>query len=349
MVPAITDAPLERFPELARELHLPRYAADQLIRWLFQKLASSFEEMTDLSKGARAQLLERYAIAALEVEGSQEAADNTRKLLCRARDGAAVECVLIPVEEGRVTACLSTQVGCAMGCAFCRTARMGFRRNLTQGEIVGQLVLLARAAPARITNVVLMGMGEPLANLAAVRPAIEVFLDERAFNLSKRRITVSTAGLFPELESFAEESEVKIAISLNATTDEVRSRLMPINRRTAIAEIMDFCRRYSRRSKHRITFEYVLIRDVNDTREDAARLVSLLTGIRAKVNLIPFNPFEGSGLAAPLPATVEWWSDFLREKGVQANVRTSRGQEILAACGQLASEAVTRDSSSVSS
>jgi len=231
-----------------------------------------------------------------------------------------------------------------MGCTFCRTGGMGFRRNLTQGEIVGQLIALARVAPSAITNVVLMGMGEPLLNAEAVREAIAIFRDERAFNISKRRITVSTAGLVPELEAFCQEVDVKIAISLNATTDEVRSQLMPINRSVPIAEIMAFCRHYSRTSKHRITFEYVLICDVNDTREDAARLVGLLDGTRAKVNLIPFNPFEGSGLAAPLPATVEWWSEFLREKGVQANVRTSRGQEILAACGQLASGLVNRGS-----
>jgi 23S rRNA (adenine2503-C2)-methyltransferase len=265
------------------------------------------------------------------------ASDGTIKMLCGARDGERVECVLLPSEDDRLTACLSTQAGCAMGCGFCRTAGMGFRRNLTLGEITGQLVLLARRASSPITNIVLMGMGEPLLNREAVEEAIAIFREDDAFGLSKRRITLSTSGVMPELEKFAERNDIKIAISLNATTDEVRSRLMPVNEKWPIAEIMNFCRDYSRRSRHRVTFEYVMIRDVNDSRDDAKRLVDLLRGVRAKINLIPFNPFEGSPYAAPDQKQVEWWREFLLEKGVQANIRISRGQEILAACGQLAS------------
>jgi 23S rRNA (adenine2503-C2)-methyltransferase len=343
MLPAITDIPLARLPVVASELGLKRYAVQQLIGWLYKRRAAAFEEMTDLSKVAREQLAAHYAISAIEVIASETAADGTRKLLCRAADGAALECVAIPAEDGRVTACLSTQVGCAMGCAFCRTGGMGFRRNLTLGEIVGQAIELARRVPLELTNIVLMGMGEPLANLAAVEEAIALFRDERAFGFSKRRITLSTAGIFPELESFAERSEIKIAISLNATTDEVRDRIMPINRRFPIARILSFAREYSRRSRYRLTFEYVLIRGVNDVEADARRLAELLRGIRAKVNLIPLNPFEGSAFSAPLPATVEWWRVFLQGKGIQVNVRASRGQEILAACGQLASKSVTGD------
>ncbi|MFH0799416.1 MAG: 23S rRNA (adenine(2503)-C(2))-methyltransferase RlmN [Pseudomonadota bacterium] len=336
MPEAITDIPLGLFPSLAAEFGLRAFAADQLIEWLYRTRVASFDEMTNISKAVRSALKERFVMDALEIAGTQEASDGTRKFLCRAKDGRAVECVYMPTGAGRTTVCVSTQVGCAMGCSFCRTAGMGFVRDLTQGEILGQLTLMMRAHPDPVTNVVLMGMGEPLANLDAVSSAVEVMLDGRAFGFSKRRLTLSTAGLLPQLEKFAEKFDIKIAISLNATTDEARSQLMPINRRYPIAEIMESCRKYSERSRHRITFEYVLIGGLNDTDGDAARLVELLKGISAKVNLIPFNPFEGSGLKAPEEGTSERWSDFLRSRGVQANVRISRGQEILAACGQLA-------------
>ncbi len=334
---AITDIPASELGDFVSGLGMKPYAADQLIAWLYGKLASSFEEMTNLSKEGRARLSESCDISALKLAGEMRASDGTVKLLCEAHDGERIECVLLPADDERVTACLSTQAGCAMGCGFCRTAGMGFRRNLTLGEITGQLVLLAREAGKPITNIVLMGMGEPMHNREAVEQAIDLFRDERAFNISKRRITISSSGVLPELEKFAERNDIKIAISLNATTDEVRSKLMPVNERWPIARIMEFCRSYGERSRHRITFEYVMIRGVNDTRDDAARLVKLLKGMRAKINLIPFNPFEGSPYQAPETANVEWWREFLAGKGIQVNVRVSRGQEILAACGQLAS------------
>ncbi len=328
--------PCDELEAFVKGLGMKPYAADQLIVWLYGKLASSFEEMTDISKEGRARLADLCDVSAVERLDAMRAGDGTVKVLCRARDGERFECVLIPAEEDRLTACLSTQAGCAMGCGFCRTAGMGFRRNLTLGEITGQLVWLAREAGRPITNIVLMGMGEPLLNREAVEQAIAVFRDGRAFGISKRRITLSTSGIIDELEGFAEKNDVKIAISLNATTDEVRSELMPINRKWPIARIMEFSRGYSKRSRHRITFEYVMIRGVNDRDEDATRLVKLLKGVRAKVNLIPFNPFEGSAYDAPDPKRVEWWREFLAGKGIQVNVRVSRGQEILAACGQLA-------------
>ncbi|MFA4973400.1 MAG: 23S rRNA (adenine(2503)-C(2))-methyltransferase RlmN [bacterium] len=342
MLAAITDIPIKELPSAMEGMGLKKYVAAQLINWLYVRLASSFEEMTDLSKEARALLAERYSISAVRVGSMLSAEDGTAKLCVSAADGNSFECVLIPSDDGRVTACLSTQAGCAMGCAFCRTAEMGFIRDLTQGEIVGQFVELARMSKSPITNVVLMGMGEPLANVENVLSAIEIFKERRAFNISKRRITVSTSGLIPELREFVKRSEVRIAISLNATTDEVRDRIMPVNRRSPIAEIMEFAREYGATSRLRITFEYVMLRGVNDSMDDARRLVGLLAGCSAKLNLIPFNPYEGSEFAAPDPLTVERWSEYLHDKGVQVNIRSSRGREIMAACGQLVSE--NRDS-----
>lgn len=337
--PAITDVALNEMPALVAELGLKPFASDQILSWLYQKRVASFAEMTNLSKEARKRLDEHYDIDALAIAERQVAEDGTTKFLCRAHDGAGIECVLIPMEEGRRTVCLSTQVGCAMGCAFCRTAGMGLVRNLTQGEIVGQLLLVMRERAAPVTNVVLMGMGEPLANADAVDRAVTVLTDPHAVDLSKRRITLSTCGLLPELERFVAHHDVKIAISLVATADAQRDRLMPINRRYPIERIMAFCRDYSRTHRHRITFEVILIRDENDAEEDAARLVALLHGVRAKVNLIPFNPFAGCPFKAPDPGRVAWWDEYLSGRGIQTNVRASRGQEILAACGQLATAA----------
>lgn len=333
---AITNIPLAQLPIIAGQLGLKRYTADQLIYWLYKKRVSSFDEMTNLPKRVRSELSAKYVIDAVKLDCAQKASDGTVKFLCRARDGAAVECVFIPQEDDRNTVCLSTEVGCAMGCSFCRTAGMGFVRDLTQGEILGQMILIMREKTETITNVVLMGMGEPLANIGAVSGAVEILLEAHAFGFSKRRVTLSTSGLLPQLKSFSEKFDIKLAISLNATTDEIRNRLMPINRRYPIAKIMDFCREYSNRSRHRITFEYVLIKGVNDSAVDIQRLVKLLVGIRAKINLIPFNSFDGCDFSAPDEGTAARWADILISHGIQANIRIGRGQDILAACGQLA-------------
>ncbi|MBN1283624.1 MAG: 23S rRNA (adenine(2503)-C(2))-methyltransferase RlmN [Proteobacteria bacterium] len=338
MLPAITDIPLPALSGLAEEFALPPYAADQLANWLYARLATSFEEMTDLSKAARETLAGRFSISAVRLCGRLSASDGTQKLLLAGADGERFECVLIPSDGARTTVCLSTQAGCAMGCAFCRTAEIGLRRDLTLGEITGQLVELSRLAGTRVTNVVLMGMGEPLANMETVIEAIGIFRDSRAFDISRRRITLSTSGLVDKLREFVGRCDVKVAISLNATTDEVRSRIMPVNRLSPIAKIMEFAREYSRSFGDRITFEYVMIGGVNDSPDDAARLVSLIEGVRAKINLIPFNPYEGSEFAAPSDAAVERFWRHLYDRGVQVNVRASRGAEIMAACGQLASK-----------
>jgi 23S rRNA (adenine2503-C2)-methyltransferase len=334
----ITDIAMRDLPGVVESMGLKAYAADQIIDWLYKRRATTFDEMTNVAKEARKRLAERFEISALVHEGELGADDGTCKFLFGLVDGEKIESVLIPADEGRRTLCVSTQAGCAMGCAFCRTARMGFRRNLSQGEIVGQVIEAQRRASAPLTNIVFMGMGEPLMNLEAVCSAIEILLSERAFGFSKRRVTVSTAGLVPELEELSSRLDVKIAISLNATNDKLRDELMPVNRKYPLAALMAFCREYSRRAKHRITFEYVMIGGVNDARADAAALVKLLKGVRAKINLIPFNPFPGSDWSAPTDEAVDWWREYLVGHGIQTNVRVSRGGEILAACGQLAAE-----------
>jgi len=336
MKPVITDIPLDDLKKLVVDLGLKPYAAGQLKKWLYLKRAASFEEMTDLSKDARAILSDKYSIDAVSISKTQESGDGTKKFLCSAGDGAAIECVLIPMDVGRQTVCISTQVGCAMGCTFCRTAGMGLIRNLSLGEIVGQLIVVMRSTEIPITNLVLMGMGEPLANLDAVIEAVRIITDQSAIGISKQRVTLSTCGLLPELSKFTEVHQIKIAISLSAATDEVRDRIMPVNKKYPIREIIEYCKEYSKLYRHRMTFEYILIGGVNDSREEAKRLATILNGVRAKINLIPLNPFEGSGMDAPDPKMVEWWSRYLYDRGIQTNVRASKGEDILAACGQLA-------------
>lgn len=323
------------------ELGMKRFVADQLVRWLYKQRVQSFDEMTNIQAGSREILANEFDVGALELAESLTDDDGTSKYCFSLHDGERVETVLIPSGEDRCTLCISTQVGCKLGCDFCRTGEAGFKRNLSQGEIIGQAIEVQRAYERPITNVVFMGMGEPMFNMKAVCGAIAILLDERAFGISKRKVTVSTAGLVPELEEFVKCCDVKIAISLNAVNDELRSKLMPINRRYAIAEIMDFCREYTKKGKSRITFEYIMMDRVNDSLEDAAQLVTLLQGVRAKVNLIPFNAYPGSPYKPSPRERMEAWQDILTPKGIQTNIRTSRGKNILAACGQLASKSST--------
>lgn len=332
---AIIDIPLSKLKEEISSLGLKPYAADQILKWLYEKRVTSFEQMTNLSKDARAILDREFQIDALEVSEVREATDGTKKYALKTHDGLCVECVKIPSDGERTTACLSTQAGCAMNCAFCRTAKDGLKRNLTQGEILFQLMYMLRDGN-EFTNIVFMGMGEPLANAENVSNAIDILCEPFAFKIAKKRITVSTAGLLPELEEFSKKHDVKIAISLNAADDETRNKLMPINKRYNIADIMAFCRRYIDRSRFRVTFEYVLIRDVNDSQESAKKLADLLQNMDAKVNIIPFNEFEGSTLKAPTREAVKYWSEYLYSQGIHTNIRASRGQDIYAACGMLA-------------
>jgi 23S rRNA (adenine2503-C2)-methyltransferase len=263
--------------------------------------------------------------------------DGSQKLIVRLADGARIQSVLMP-DGDRLTLCLSTQVGCGFGCAFCFTGTMGVERNLTAGEIVGQLLVARRLLPpgARVTHIVYMGMGEPLANYAATVQSLRLLVDPHAFGFSPRRITVSTVGLVTGIEKLASEGlRVNLAISLHATTDESRDRLMPVNKGFNLDALLAACRRFPLPMRQRMTFEYVLLDRVNDTSEDARRLVRLLKGVRAKVNLIPFNDWEGSGFQRPPLQRILGFQAILLEHGITATVRWSKGEDIGAACGQL--------------
>jgi 23S rRNA (adenine2503-C2)-methyltransferase len=316
---------------------LPAFRAEQILRWVYQRDVASFDAMTDVGRPLRAALAGAFTLPVLRPVEVARAADGTRKLLFALEPGRAVESVIIP-DPPRLTACLSSQAGCAMGCAFCATARLGLQRNLSAVEIAGQLVAARRLLDPgeRLTNVVFMGMGEPLHNFDALVEAIEILTADWGLGLSARRVTVSTVGLLPQLERLVRETAASIAVSLTATTDALRNRLMPVNRRYPLAALMATCRDLPIAQRRRITFEYVLLAGVNDTPADAARLVKLLHGIRAKINLIPFNPFPDSGFAPPPAAVVREFHQRLLSAGLNASVRATRGRDIQAACGQLA-------------
>jgi 23S rRNA (adenine2503-C2)-methyltransferase len=332
--------------ELSAWLHsrgLPAYRTEQIWRWLYRRRATSFEEMTDLSRELRQALARDFTVGSLAVHQRLGSRDGSVKYLFRLRDGTFVETVYIPEPE-RVTLCVSTQVGCGLGCVFCATARMGLKRNLTRAEIVDQILEVQRRCPEdrRISNLVFMGMGEPLANYDATRGALEAITDARSgMGISPRKITVSTVGLLPQMRRLMEETRVNLAISLHSVRDEVRSGLMPVNRKYPVAELLECCRSLPVPRRKRITFEYLLIGGLNDLAADALELAARLRGIRCKVNLIPFNPHEGSGYARPADAVVERFGETLRGRGIQANVRRPRGDDIQAACGQLYHAAAT--------
>ncbi|HEX5418893.1 MAG TPA: 23S rRNA (adenine(2503)-C(2))-methyltransferase RlmN, partial [Gammaproteobacteria bacterium] len=302
-----------------------------------QRRALDFAEMTDLSRGLRERLCQTAELATPPVLSLQHSADGTRKWLFDMGAGQAVEAVFIP-EPNRGTLCISSQAGCALDCAFCATGRQGFNRNLSSAEILGQVVWAARElAPTAITNIVFMGMGEPLANYRNVLPVVGLLLDDFGFGLSRRRVTISTAGLVPQILKLASECNVALAVSLHASNDELRDRLVPINRIHPIAELLAACWRYAEGlASRQITFEYVMLDGVNDSAEDARQLVRLLRGRPAKVNLIPFNAFPGSGFACSPPEAVDRFWHTLRAAGLVATVRRPRGDDIAAACGQLA-------------
>lgn len=318
-----------------RDRGMPAYRARQVLRWVYFRGALSFAAMTDLPRDDRSRLEEAASLGVPEILQRQRARDGTEKYLLGLEDGETIESVLIP-EKRRLTLCLSTQAGCARDCRFCLTARGGLRRNLAPHEIVGQLLAVRRLLPsgARITNLVLMGMGEPLDNFEAVVRALRRLT--RLAGYAPHRITLSTAGVVPKIARLAREAPpVNLAVSLCATTDAVRSKLMPLNRRYPIRDLLAACRAYPLPPRRRITFEYVLLSGVNDTPEDARRLVRLLHGLRCKVNLIPFNPFPGAPYARPSTEAVDRFRRILAERGLTAFIRESRGQEIAAACGQL--------------
>jgi len=310
-----------------------KFRAGQILRWLYQRGVTDFTEMTDLAKAFREELAERACITTLSTEAVEVSADGTRKFLFRLADGKSVETVLIPMEGGRNTLCISTQVGCAMQCSFCLTGTFGLDRNLTTAEIVNQVCVVRHEFP--VDNIVLMGMGEPLHNLDNVVAALEIFYAREGFDYSPRKITLSTSGLVPEMVELGRRIKVNLAVSLNATTDAVRNELMPVNRRYPLKELMRACREYPLAPRQRITFEYILIKGVNDSQADARRLVGLLHGIKAKVNLIPFNEHAGSDFKQPSAETMRAFQTYLLDRQIVAVRRAGKGQDISAACGQL--------------
>ena len=325
----------------------------QLWHWIYFRGAESFEEMTSISRETRAQLAAHFTVDRPQVVAEQVSSDGTRKWLLRLPSGDAVErpheveCVYIP-ETDRGTLCISSQVGCTLNCSFCHTGTQRLVRNLTSGEIAGQ-VMVARdrlndwadreSGGRLVTNVVMMGMGEPLYNFEAVRDALLIVADNEGIGISRRRITLSTSGVVPNIVRAGEEIGVMLAVSLHAVRDELRNELVPLNRKYPIAELLQACRDYPGSSNaRRITFEYVMLRGVNDSLEDARLLVKLLKGIPAKINLIPFNPWPGTRYECSDWEQIEKFSEYIFNAGYSSPVRTPRGRDILAACGQLKSE-----------
>ena len=345
-----------------------QYRARQIFHWVYQRHQTDWDQMSDLSLELRNWLKGNIEIFRLKERHSRQALDGTHKFLWDLADGKTIESVIIPAalqekdevpsseapqsEAGfwagrpvhekvtsarwsRLTACISSQVGCAMACKFCLTGVQGLDRHLTVPEIVTQIFELRKIAP--ITNIVFMGMGEPLHNFANIVKACQIFLDQDGFGFSKRKVTISTSGLVSAIEELGKLVDVSLAISLNATTDEQRSQIMPVNKKWNIEQLLNACRAYPLGSHRRITFEYVMLKDFNDSLEDAQRLIQLTKGIPSKINLIPFNPHSGSEYQRPSDDVVRRFQKYLLDRQVTATVRISRGQDILAACGQLRS------------
>jgi len=318
---------------------LKKYRAEQVLKWIYTEFAVSFEDMTNIAKAERGLLAEVFAVPTLTMVRTETSKDGTRKFLFALEDRHTIESVLIP-DEDRQTLCISSQIGCGQACRFCLTGKGGFIRDLMAYEIADQVLealrVLKQEGSRGITNIVLMGMGEPLANFDEVVKALRIITSEWGLGYSPRRVTVSTDGLAPEMEKLGKSGvKVNLAVSLNATTDEVRDRIMPVNKRYPIKELLAACRRFPLEPRRRITFEYVLLKGVNDSAEDARRLAQLLRGIKCKVNLIPFNPFPGSEFTRPDDAAVRRFQKVLLDHHYTAPVRESRGQDISAACGQL--------------
>ncbi|MDU0460087.1 MAG: 23S rRNA (adenine(2503)-C(2))-methyltransferase RlmN [Geobacteraceae bacterium] len=363
-----TDLKNMTLPDLEKFLQgqgKERFRALQVFKWIYQHDARSFDEMTNISKDLRRELSETAFISNLEPEAVEQGGDGTRKYLFNLGDGNGVEAVLIPI-EGRNTLCISSQAGCAMGCEFCLTGTYKLTRNLTTAEIVNQIMAVERdlitnppalaadaaqagddpddgddddgqaQSPAAIRNIVMMGMGEPLHNLDNVIPAIRIMIDGNGLQFSNRRVTVSTCGLVPEMARLGREiPNVNLAVSLNATTDELRDRIMPVNRRYPIRELLKACKEFPLPGRRKVTFEYVMLGGINDTLQDARRLLRLISDIPNKVNLIPFNEHEGCEFKAPTQAAIDAFHKYLIDHNVTVITRDSRGGDISAACGQL--------------
>jgi 23S rRNA (adenine2503-C2)-methyltransferase len=336
-------------PELEAALEargVERFHARQLYRWIYKRAVTDFDRMTDLSRSLRERLAEEFTLTTLAVAGDDRSVDGTRKFVLQLGDGRRIESVFIP-DTPSMTFCISTQVGCAMACGFCLTGKMGLVRNLTAGEMAGQVRVLANATGMldHPFNIVLMGMGEPLHNYDNTMKALRMLHSEHGLAVSPRRVTLSTVGIVPGLERLAREPLMpNLAISLHATTDERRTELVPPNRKYPLAEILETCRRFPLKKRSRITFEYVMLDGVNDTPEDARRLAKLLAGIKSKVNLIPLNPAPGIPYDRPSDERVDRFAQILADRHITVSVRKSRGRDIRAACGQLIVEGGTKKS-----
>jgi 23S rRNA (adenine2503-C2)-methyltransferase len=351
MTANLLDFDLEGLAGFCETLGEKRFRATQLFRWIHQRGASEFDQMSDLAKSLREKLRTRACVQGLPVISQSESADGTIKWLFDAGDGNAVEAVFIP-EDDRGTLCVSSQAGCAVGCRFCSTGHQGFSRNLTTGEIVAQLWFAEHFLRKRlatedrvISNVVMMGMGEPLQNYTALVPALKIMLDDHGYGLSRRRVTVSTSGVVPMIDRLAQECPVALAVSLHAPNDSLRDNLVPLNRKYPLSELLNACSRYlARAPRDFITFEYCMLDGVNDQPEHARQLVDLVRGaaagkgVRCKFNLIPFNPFPASGLSRSPQPVVLAFAKILGDAGIVTTVRKTRGDDIDAACGQLAGD-----------
>lgn len=340
--------------EFLSTLNLPPFRANQVVQWIYKHRVTSFEQMTNISRPVRAMLAQHYTIDRPSIAAKQVSSDGTAKYLFQFADGQAVESVLIK-QPKRTTLCVSSQVGCALGCAFCRTGTLKLKRNLSTTEIISQVlavlddVLLTltpfdgSSTKEAFSNIVFMGMGEPFNNIDNVIRSVAILNDELGLNFSRRKITVSTAGVVPGIDKFgASKAKANLAVSLNATTDEVRSAIMPINKRWGLHELLNALKRYPLAPRQRITIEYVIIKDVNDSKDDANRILTILRDIPVKVNLIPFNPAPELPFNQPADDTIHFWQKYLEKNGLSATIRWSKGPEIKAACGQLAAQYTTK-------
>ncbi len=346
-LPDLRDLTRDALRELVAGLGEPAYRGEQIFRWIWRRGARCFDEMTTLPKTLRERLGDVARISSPTIVRVDTSADGTRKMLLALDDGLCVEAVLIPSGE-RLTLCISSQVGCALACSFCATGTMGLTRQMRAGEIVSQILAAQElllgpeegrcADPHRrpVTSIVMMGMGEPLHNYDAVLAALGVLTDDMAFGYAPARITVSTVGLIPQMLALGEAIPVRLAVSLHAGDAETRRRLMPIDRRYPMADVLAACRRFPLKTRERITFEYTLLRGVNDREADAENLAAALDGLRCKVNLLAFNEYDGAPYERPDDEAVAAFAERLRARGVEAFVRTTRGRDIAAACGQLA-------------
>ncbi len=339
-LPKITNFTKEELADWAVSKGQKPFRAVQLFQWLYLHKADSWDKMSNLAKSFRQLLSDSFSINRIKIVNQQSAPDGTIKILQKLEDGYEIESVLL-VHDDHYTVCISTQVGCAMGCKFCLTAGMGLKRNLTAGEIVEQVLNLWTLLPEgeSIRNIVYMGMGEPFHNYDNTIKSLNIFLNDHGFNFSSRRITVSTSGLIPGIKRFAKEADkANLAISLNGVTQEARKRLMPISKRYSLEDLIQACKDFPKEARKRITFEYILMKDLTDSMQSAKKLVKLLHGTKSKVNLITYNENPNLEFKSPDQATVKQFQQYLLDHGLLATLRSSRGQGISAACGQLATE-----------